>query len=60
MIKRKPGGGRKRSLSISQRDNILKSHLTVKQLAEFHKVSLDVIYHVFRDKNKPNKNFIER
>lgn len=59
MTPRKPGGGRKRKLSLQQRNSILRSRLTVKELAEAHQVHINVIYHIFRDKNKLNKNFID-
>lgn len=54
----KPGGGRKRKLSTIQRDSILKSKMPVKMLALEYSVNIDVIYHIFRDRNKPNINFI--
>lgn len=60
MTKRQPGGGRKRKLSMQQRISILNSRLTVKQLAAEYSVNLNIIYHIFRDRNKPNKNFIDK
>ncbi len=52
--------GRKRKMSIKQRADILNSKMSVPELAKKYGVLPQIIYHIFRDRNKPNKNFMER
>lgn len=50
IIKRAPGGGRKRKIPPSEVDNVLSSKLSVAKLAKQYNVSQDTIYLIFKRK----------
>lgn len=57
-IKRRPGAGRKRKIPLSEIDNILKSKLSVNQLAEKYNVGRHTIYLIYKN-NRAFNNFLK-
>lgn len=56
IIKRKPGAGRKRKISHDQTIEILKSKLSVAQLAEKYDVGRHTIYLIYKREKIKNMN----